>query len=111
MSTRSPMDCYVMDVLPLIGRSAEVARLLSLLEETKEGVGNTLFVSGEGGVGKTRLLMEVAERSMADGWTVLIGRSHAVETGIPYALFSDAFLPLLQSLDPAALNVLTRGNS
>jgi predicted ATPase/DNA-binding CsgD family transcriptional regulator len=41
----------------------------------------------------------------------VIGRAYAAETGIPYALFADAFLPLIRSLDTGALNVLTRGGS
>ena len=32
-----------------------------------------------------------------------------METGIPFALFSDALLPLLRNMDPSALSVLTRG--
>ncbi|MDQ3995406.1 MAG: AAA family ATPase, partial [Gemmatimonadota bacterium] len=43
------------------------------------------------------------------GWTVTVGRVYVVETGIPYAVFSDALQPLLRKLDPAALAVLTRG--
>ena len=32
-----------------------------------------------------------------------------METGIPYALFADAFVPFLKTLEPSALSVLTRG--
>ncbi len=96
-------------MLPLIGRSTELAQLRSLVAESKRGAGHALFLSGEGGVGKTRLLQAAAESAEADGWKVVTGRSYAVEAGIPYALFSDAFLGLLQNLEPGALNVLTRG--
>lgn len=41
----------------------------------------------------------------------MLGRAYAVETGIPYALFSDALLPLLRKLEPGALSVLTRGGT
>ena len=37
------------------------------------------------------------------------GRAYAVETGIPYALFADAFVPFLKTLEPSALSVLSRG--
>ncbi len=98
-------------MLPLIGRSTELAQLRTLLASAREGAGSTLFLAGEGGVGKTRLFLEVAETAAADGWKVVVGRSYAVESGIPYALFSDAFLPLLQSIEPAKLTLLTRGAS
>lgn len=39
------------------------------------------------------------------------GRAYAVETGIPYALFADAFVPFLKTFDPAALSVLSRGGT
>src|SRR6185503_7024513 len=38
-----------------------------------------------------------------------LGRAYAVETGIPYSLFADAFVPLLRNMEPARLNLLTRG--
>jgi DNA-binding NarL/FixJ family response regulator len=100
-----------MRVLPLIGRTSELAQLTALLRDAKKGKGRTLIVSGEGGIGKTRLLTAASDKAAHDGWNVVIGRSYAVESGIPYALFSDAFLPMLQAFDPASLNVLTRGGS
>src|SRR5690606_5818057 len=44
-----------------------------------------------------------------DGWRVIAGRAYPVETGVPYALFADAFLPTLREMDPATLTVLSRG--
>jgi DNA-binding NarL/FixJ family response regulator len=98
-------------VLPLIGRTSELAQLSSVLRDAKKGSGRTLIVSGEGGIGKTRLLTAASDKAASDGWNVVLGRSYAVESGIPYALFSDAFLPLLQTFDQASLNVLTRGGA
>ena len=100
-----------MGVLPLIGRSSELGQLSTVLRDAKKGKGRTQFVVGEGGIGKTRLLTALADKSAKDGWNVVAGSSYAVETGIPYALFSDAFLPLIQSFDSSTLNVLTRGGS
>jgi DNA-binding CsgD family transcriptional regulator len=53
--------------------------------------------------------MAIADRAERLGWTVSCGRVYVVETGIPYAVFSDALQPLLRKLDPGALSVLTRG--
>ena len=96
-------------VFPLIGRTRELASLSTLIRDAKKGAGRTLIISGDGGVGKTRLLTEASQAAAHEGWRVIVGRSFAVETGIPYALFSDAFLPVLQAMDAPALQVLTRG--
>ncbi|HZK78644.1 MAG TPA: AAA family ATPase, partial [Gemmatimonadaceae bacterium] len=97
--------------LPLVGRDHEMQLIASLLRDARKGAGKTLIVSGEGGVGKTRILAEAAAKARQDGWNVVTGRAYAVETGIPYALFSDALLPFIKSLEPGALAVLTRGGT
>ena len=81
----------------------------SLLDATEIGRGTTLLLEGEGGQGKTRLALATAERATKRGWLVAIGRAYPVEVGVPYALFTDALLPVLRALDPSSLSVLTRG--
>lgn len=95
--------------LPLIHRAGELAALTAALERAESGRGATVFISGEGGVGKTRLASALAEQAAKRGWTVVSGRAYPVETGVPYAPFSDALLPLLRGLDAAQLSLLTRG--
>ncbi|HJR65507.1 MAG TPA: AAA family ATPase [Gemmatimonadaceae bacterium] len=96
--------------LPLVGRSTELSMLGALLDAAEKGRGTTLLLEGEGGQGKTRLALATAERATKRGWLVAIGRAYPVEVGVPYALFADALLPLLRTLDPATLSVLTRGS-
>jgi len=100
-----------LDEAPLVGRSAELALLSKTVDEAAKGTGRSVFIVGEGGIGKTRLAAAAAERAAKNGWNVAVGRAYQVETGVPYALFSDALLPLVRRLDPAALTVLTRGGS
>jgi DNA-binding CsgD family transcriptional regulator len=95
--------------LPLVGRASELTMFASLLDAADKGRGTTQLLEGEGGQGKTRLALETAQRAARQGWTVAIGRAYPVEAGVPYALFTDALLPVLRALDPAALSVLTRG--
>ena len=97
------------EVAPLVGRTAELALLSRTIDAAAQGSGRSVFIVGEGGIGKTRLAAATAERAARRGWTVATGRAYPVETGVPYALFSDALLPLLRKLDPAALSILTRG--
>ena len=94
---------------PLVERATQLESLRALLIEAERGQGSTCFLSGDGGVGKTRLLTAVTEEAERRGWAVVVGRAYPVETGVPYALFADAFLPLLRTLAPAQLTVLTRG--
>ena len=48
-----------------------------------------------------------AEQAAQRGFTVATGRAYPVETGVPYAVLSDALLPILRSLEPAVLSLLT----
>ena len=94
--------------LPLVGRTRELAALEALMEGSREGT-SVVIVAGEGGVGKSRLALELGERAERRGWGVTYGRAFPVEAGVPYALFSDAFLPILRGMDADTLTVLSRG--
>ena len=96
------------ELLPLVGRTAELARLEALMESGGEGP-RVLFLRGEGGVGKSRLAAELAERAARRSWSVAHGRAFPVETGTPYAVFSDAWLPVLRDMEPSTITVLSRG--
>jgi len=70
---------------------------------------SAVLLCGEGGSGKSRMASELAARAARRGWAVARGRAYPVERGVPYALLSDAFLPLLRGMDPDTLAVLSRG--
>src|SRR2546423_7145538 len=96
---------------PLVGRAADVALLSRALDEAAKGSGRTVFVVGEGGIGKTRLDAAISQRAQKKGWAVVSGRAYPVETGVPYAVFSDALVPVLRAMDPSHLAILTRGGA
>src|SRR5256714_13063727 len=96
---------------PLVGRAADVALLSRALDEAGKGSGRTVFVVGEGGIGKTRLDAAISQRAQKKGWAVVSGRAYPVETGVPYAVFSDALVPVLRAMDPSHLAILTRGGA
>ena len=95
--------------IPFVGRHDQFSTLAAALEAGKKGRGSVHIIAGEGGVGKTRLAEAVAERAGELGFTTVTGRAFQVETGIPYALFADAFVPLLREMLPATLQTMSRG--
>src|SRR6185503_13221678 len=95
--------------LPLVWRDEEIAALSRALDDAERGTSATIFLAGEGGIGKTRLAEHVVTEAARRKWSVAVGRAYPVETGVPYALFSDALLPTLRSMDSATLAVVSRG--
>ena len=86
----------------MIGRSAELAELEAALSEAATGSPSIAFVAGESGLGKTRLLDELAQRARAEhGARVLAG--DCVELGdaeLPYAPLVTALRPMARTGDP-----------
>jgi DNA-binding SARP family transcriptional activator len=58
---------------PLVGREGAMRRLRAQLDRAHDGQGRLILVSGEGGVGKTRLVSELAAEARYCGACVLCG--------------------------------------
>lgn len=104
-----PTPPPALDPLPLVGRARELARSRERLDRVEAGHGGLLLLSGEGGIGKTRLAAAILEEGERRDWGCVTGGANPVESGVPYALFSDALLPALARLDEDARVALTRG--
>jgi DNA-binding CsgD family transcriptional regulator/tetratricopeptide (TPR) repeat protein len=88
-----------------VGRDRELEQLGRALEAARADGGTTALVTGEAGIGKTRLASEVAARARDAGFEVLLGRSiDLVGTELPYQPFVEALRPLgaLSPADPGA---------
>ena len=59
---------------PFVGRARELDLLRDALKEAASGRGGVLLVTGEAGIGKTRLMHELARTASERGWRVLVGR-------------------------------------
>ena len=59
-----------------VGRKQELARLGAALDDACDGRGGIVLVSGEAGIGKTRLMRELAAYAAGRGALVLEGGSH-----------------------------------
>jgi tetratricopeptide (TPR) repeat protein len=74
----------------LVGRDKEIERLMRCLDLALSGKGTTLFIYGEAGVGKTRLVNEFLALAKKMGAKILSGWCLS-EAAIPYFPFTEAF--------------------
>ena len=82
-----------------VGRQEEIASLTALLDRVQRGEPAFALIGGEAGVGKTRLLGELAGQADRAGFTVLLG--HCIELGaegLPLAPLVDALRALTRAI-------------
>jgi ABC-type oligopeptide transport system substrate-binding subunit/class 3 adenylate cyclase len=73
----------------LVGRSRELGLGRETLEALRAGRGGVLVVSGDAGIGKTRLLNELRELAEREGSSWLEGRCVSYGESLPYWPFRD----------------------
>jgi len=74
----------------LVGRGPELERLRSAWREALEGRAQLVLLSGEPGVGKTRLARELVVAARVDGAVALAGGCYEFEATTPYLPFVEA---------------------
>jgi len=79
-----PVYCSI-----LIGRNTEQDHLRRFIEQTKTGNNKIILISGEAGIGKSRIAKEVTEWSLSQGFRVLQGNCFQTDVDAPYAPFID----------------------
>ncbi|HXJ25745.1 MAG TPA: AAA family ATPase, partial [Streptosporangiaceae bacterium] len=82
----------------LIGREDQLAELDRGLDRLGAGRPWLVQITGEPGIGKSRLLQEVARRARARGYLVLYGRAAEFEQDLPFAVLRDACNDYLGSI-------------
>nr|MDA8318750.1 AAA family ATPase [Actinomycetota bacterium] len=75
---------------PLVGRDAELGMLLDRLDAATAGQPVVTLIGGDAGVGKTRLVSELADLAGDRGFTVLSGRCAELGDAVPYLPLADA---------------------
>src|SRR3954447_15461159 len=89
----------------IVGRDRELEELSAALEDASAGRGRLFLISGEGGVGKTRLADELASRAKDSGARILWGRCSKRAGAPAYWPWTQALKSLaddLPELDPPA---------
>jgi DNA-binding CsgD family transcriptional regulator len=74
----------------LVGRDAEFARLLTILDDAASGHPVVALIGGDAGVGKTRLMTEMTGLAAGRGFTVLPGHCAELGESVPYLPLADA---------------------
>lgn len=75
----------------LIGRERELEELKAYWQRAVEEHRHLVLLSGEAGIGKTRLARELMVYARLQGAVVLWGRCYEQEVAVPYRPFTDAF--------------------
>lgn len=83
----------------LAGRKAELATLEQAFHDTAEQQSTAVFLSGEPGIGKTRLAAELAQLANQGGGAVLYGRCDD-SMGVPFQAWRDALAQLGDHVPP-----------
>jgi DNA-binding SARP family transcriptional activator len=90
----------------LVGRDATLHLLLSDLKSAASGYGGTVMVSGEVGVGKSRLAAEVARVAGLRGALVLWGTNFEQDRPLPYSPYVTALESHMATLSAMELQSL-----
>jgi DNA-binding SARP family transcriptional activator len=89
---------------PLVGRDLELTQLNEAWNSAREGGAHLLLVTGEPGIGKSRLAMELGRRVRAEGYVVAAARAYEAAGRPPWGpivdlLRSDALRSHVDTLD------------
>ena len=87
----------------LVGRNQELERLREFWTRAERGQGHLALISGEPGVGKTRLARELAVYARLQGAWVLQGGCYEFEATTPYLPFVEALRGWVRGRDPERL--------
>src|ERR1700686_4972623 len=92
LSPNKPIVCPI-----LIGRAVNLTALHVLVDQAKQGEGQVALVSGEAGIGKSRLVAEVKTHATSHDFLLLQGNCFPTDHAIPYAPLLDLLRSFLTS--------------
>ncbi|MBM7774786.1 DNA-binding CsgD family transcriptional regulator [Actinokineospora baliensis] len=91
---------------PVVGRDAELARLRHALAQAKAGRGGAVFLTGEPGIGKSRLAIEATGLATSAGMRVVRGRTSGIGPAVPFRPLSEALMSLPRGANPPPVDAL-----
>jgi DNA-binding SARP family transcriptional activator/tetratricopeptide (TPR) repeat protein len=85
---------------PLFGRSAELRALAAAWTAARAGRGRVVLITGEAGIGKTRLVGELARRADNTGGRTAVGSGVDVGGQAPLAMWQELVPQLARTVSP-----------
>jgi class 3 adenylate cyclase len=82
--------------LPMVGRRRELTMAESLLEEAVSGRGGFLYITGEAGIGKSRLVEEIESSAKGRGFLAVSALAEVFESLQPYDLWRQVLFSLAE---------------
>ncbi len=92
----------------LVGRAEELGSIEQVLTELDQGRARAGEVVGEAGIGKSRLLRELAARAEQRGHLVLSGSASELERNLPFSVFVDALDEYVEGMSTWSTGRLVR---
>jgi DNA-binding CsgD family transcriptional regulator len=83
----------------LIGREQELSTLEKELRAARGGSGCCILLTGEAGIGKSRLIEELKNQATSENFTILEGDCFEQDVSFPYAAWIDALRAYFESLN------------
>ncbi|MDP1860204.1 MAG: AAA family ATPase [Gemmatimonadaceae bacterium] len=96
---------------PFVGRHGLMARGQDALAQARDGEATVLWYVGPPGIGKSRLLRELARAARMSGWCAVLGGARPSYEDRPFALLTELLPQLLEApgalgADPDALTLM-----
>ncbi len=89
---------------PFVGRENQLQRLSAKLEQASKGKGALAMLTGEPGIGKTRMLEEFSDLARQQGVRILSGACREGECQRPYGPFAEAIGQFVRESTTEELN-------
>jgi len=94
------------DNTPFVGRNNEYGLLIGLVARLTTGSGYTVLIEGEPGIGKSRLLREVAHYAQSQEIPTLVTNCYEIERAMPYQPVIDLVMRALDRVTDTSLRTL-----
>jgi tetratricopeptide (TPR) repeat protein len=94
------------ELAPFVGRGNEYGLLIGLLARLTTGSGHVVLINGEPGIGKSRLMRELARYTRKNDLATLATSCYEMERAMPYQPVIDIATQALDGMPVAALQTL-----
>jgi DNA-binding CsgD family transcriptional regulator len=95
----------------LFGRNQEIEIIHNALQSTRESQGQCLLISGDAGIGKSRLTAAAQESALQDGFLLFNGVCFEQDTTLPYGPWMDVLRQFIARKTPQEIEAILAENA